>query len=202
MSSLIETSSSLLQSPVHTARAEAGTRAPNRASAAKTRANTRGLRWGRIDMIAQRYATELSIVRAAFPGSANHPYARRVVVGETGKDGAGIGIPEMARDDLRKERPEVGCHGEIAALEQGRFGQARPSTVHLATAHGTAGDEHGRAVAVIGAAGPVLMQGPAELAHRQHADVRKAIAQVGAQGGNRVGEIAQQVRQRPFTPAL
>src|SRR4029450_5669099 len=64
MSSLIDTSSSLLQSPVHTARAEAGTRTPNRASAAKTRANTRGSRWGRIDMIAQRYATELNIVRA------------------------------------------------------------------------------------------------------------------------------------------
>ena len=86
---------------------------------------------------------------------------------------------------------EVGGHGEVAPLVELLAREARPRPDHAPTFDGAAEDEHGRGVAVIGAAIAVLAHGAAKFRHGQDYHLVHAIAEVPVQRGQALGELAE-----------
>src|SRR5436190_2309482 len=103
---------------------------------------------------------------------------------------------KMASNDLVEDAAEVRRHGEVAPVVALFAGQTGPFAVHLAAADALpADDEHGVAVAVIGAAVAVLGDRPPELAHRQDDDVLHPIAEVARERGDALAEVGEPLRE-------
>src|SRR5437879_3834144 len=68
---------------------------------------------------------------------------RRLCRPEAGEDRGG-GDAEVARGDLGEESSEVGCHREVAALEELVVSKPGPAAVDTSAAHAAAENEHRR----------------------------------------------------------
>src|SRR6266851_1762728 len=109
---------------------------------------------------------------------------------------------EMTRRDLGEQGAEVRRHGEVTALEELVAGEPGPAPVHAAAAHTAAENEHRRRMTVVGPPVAVLCDGPAELRHRDHDDVRHLAAEVLSEGRERPPELAEAERELPALGAL
>ena len=108
----------------------------------------------------------------------------------------------MPRQNLREQVAEIGRHRDVASFEALRRIESRPPAQHLASIHRTAQHEHRRRVTVIGAAVAVLLDGAAELGHREHHDVTHALAQVLRERGERPAELGEPGRELAFARPL
>src|SRR5438128_1579367 len=109
---------------------------------------------------------------------------------------------EMARCDLGEQGAEVRRHGEVTTLEELVAGEPGPAPVHAAAVHTAAENEHRRRVTVVGPPVAVLRDGPAELRHRDHDDVRHLAAEVLSEGRERSPELTEAERELPALGAL
>ncbi len=73
--------------------------------------------------------------------------------------------------------------------------EAWPFAVDFAALHASPEHHHQAAVSVVGAAGAIFREGAAEFGHGHDDDVVHAVPQVLAKGRDRIGKLAQQVRQ-------
>src|SRR4051812_42889820 len=78
-------------------------------------------------------------------------------------------INEAFRDDFRKNVALIGGDRQVAVVERVR-GKRGPGAVNFAADDSATEEEHGVAVAVIGAVAAVLFDAPAELAHSHNRD--------------------------------
>src|SRR5215468_2156936 len=122
--------------------------------------------------------------------------------GEAGEERSGARHAEMANRDLREELTEIRGHGEIAPFVELVAGQTRPLPHHTSALHGTAQDEHGRGMSMVGAPVAVLAHGAAELRHGQHHYVAHALPQITIEGGQALGEFRETERELPALVAL
>src|SRR5690349_25126221 len=70
-----------------------------------------------------------------------------------------------------------------------------PLAIDFSSSHRTTDDEHCVGMAMIGAAIPVFPRRATEFGHADYDSIFAEIAQVGPEGGQRAGEIAQHVGQ-------
>src|SRR4051812_45233585 len=112
----------------------------------------------------------------------------------------------MARDHGGHHTAVIGGDGEIAALEQRRHRQSGPLAIDLAAADAAAEYLDRVAVAVVGAAIPILFHGAAEF-RQDHDDGVVPDCSTGAverlgEGGEPVAERAQAVGELALLVAL
>ena len=81
-------------------------------------------------------------------------------------------------------------------------GEAGPFAVDFAAFDLAAEDEHGVGVAVVGAAGAVLVGGAAEFGHGDKGDVFGVGAHVAPEGGYGIGEVTEAIGELAFDAAL
>src|SRR5258706_6567559 len=96
----------------------------------------------------------------------------------------------------------IGGDGEIAAFEQLRGRKARPVAITAATAHPPAGQPDHVAVAMIGAAVAVLLNGAAELGDDDDDRVVPVATQAAGQRGQPIAERTQPVGELTLVVAL
>ena len=128
--------------------------------------------------------------------------SNRPFVGVAREDLRDVLRAQMFRDALGEDVAEIGRDRQVTALPELLALEPRPLAVNLAALDVAAEDEHRVAVAMVRAAVAVLLHRPAELRHRDHDDVRHAIAEVLGERGDARREVVQAVRDLSLRAAL
>src|ERR1041384_598292 len=118
------------------------------------------------------------------------------------KHRAQIARAQVPDQDLAEEIAEVRRHRHVAPLVAGLHVEPRPAPRDPLAIHGSAQHQHRRGVPVVGAAGAVLADGPAELRHREHAHVAEPLAEIGRERGERSPQLVQPGGQLALVAAL
>jgi len=108
----------------------------------------------------------------------------------------------VAREELGEQISEVGRHREVAALEPLCRIESRPAPEHPAAAHRPAEHQHRRCVPMIRPGVAVFPHRAPELRHGQHHNIAHPLAQITAEGGERLSELREPCRKLPVAPAL
>src|ERR1041384_5531872 len=118
------------------------------------------------------------------------------------KHRAQIARAQVPDQDLAEEIAEVRRHRHVAPLVAGLHVEPRPAPRDPLAIHGSAQHQHRRGGPVVGAAGAVLADGPAELRHREHAKVAEPLAEIGRERGERSPQLVQPGGQLALVAAL
>lgn len=110
---------------------------------------------------------------------------------KSGEDFGNILRGHVPGENLGEHVAEVGRKREVAAFVKLFGSEAGPAAVNFSAFDGTAEGKHAAGVAVIGAAGAILANGPAEFGHGQDNNITHAVTEIAIQRREAVSEFPE-----------
>src|SRR5262245_41148821 len=101
----------------------------------------------------------------------------------------------MTSNQFAQDGAEIGCHLQIASLEELFALKTGPGSLDLSAIRRATEDEHRVAVSVVRAGVAIFGRRSAELRHRDQDDVLHAIAHVASECSQRSSELIEKSRQ-------